>query len=298
MESGVNLPERSFADRNGQLAAAFERYMVSRGWSPQTRRAYRDTVGRLLKMLNSRNVLEVSRADIRELQSQLVERGLSPNSLLIHSAAIRSFFKFLRVAELVRFDPTLRLDTRKAVPMRRPRLLTVEEIERLIAASETPFERAIVEVLYATAVRVSELVAIEVKDVDFAGQTVRVEKGKGGKSRIVPFGEHARAALCTYLEERGEGFLFEHKGKPYSTSRISQVLYMLAKRANVPGVHPHAFRRACATHMLASSANIRAVQDLLGHECITTTQIYTNLTAADLQRVYERCHPHSKGGNQ
>lgn len=298
MMESANLPERSFADQNKELATAFERYMVSRGWSPQTRRAYRDTVGRLLKMLNSRNVLEVSRAHIRELQSQLIDRGLSPNSLLIHSAAIRSFFKFLRVAGLVPLDPTLRLGTRKALPMRRPRLLTVDEIERLIAASETPFERAIVEVLYATAVRVSELVAVQLQDVDFASLTMRVEKGKGGKSRIIPFGDHAGAALCIYLAERAEGFLFEHDGKPYSTTRIRQVLYMLAKRANVPDVHPHAFRRACATHMLASSASIRAVQDLLGHEHITTTQIYTSLTTTDLQRVYERCHPHSKGENR
>lgn len=290
--------QRSFAEQNRDLAASFERYMVIRGWSPATRRAYRDTVGRLTGMLGSRSVLDVSRTDIRELQSRLLDRGLSDSSLSIHAAAIRAFYKFLRAAELMQVDPTLRMKMRKS-PRRLQRLLTVEEIERLIAAAETPFERAIVEVLYATAVRVSEVVKIRLEQVNFASQIITVRKGKGNKDRIVPFGEHARAALCVYLAERAEGFLFEHKTKPYSTDRIRQVLREMAVRANVRGVSPHAFRRAAGTHLLQHGADLRAVQEYLGHEDLSTTaRCYTLLQCSDLQRVYEKAHPHAKGENE
>lgn len=289
--------EESFADRNRDLAAAFERYMVSRGWSPKTRRAYRDTVGRLLAMLGSRSALSVCRADIRELQSAMLERGLSANSLLIHTYALRAFYKFLRMAELIRIDPTLRLDIRRA-PSRLPRLLTVEEVERLIAACETPFQRAIVEVLYATGVRISELVNLRLEQVDFQGEVMTVRKGKGNKDRIVPFGSNAGAALCIYLGERSEGFVFEHSGKPYSGGYIRKLLYRVAKRAGVSGVHPHAFRRAAATHMLQHGADLRAVQEFGGWEKLSTVQLYTNLQCEDLRRVYERAHPHAKGEKQ
>lgn len=299
MTESTAVPVESFTDRNRDLAAAFERYCIARGLSPKTRRSYRDTLGRLLNMLESRSVLSVCRADIRELQTRLLERGLSPNSLLIHTAAIRGFYKFLRIAGLVRIDPCARLDVRR-VPRRLPRVLTVEEVERLIAACKTPFERAVVEVLYATAVRVSELVKIRLEDVTFNSGldsgTIRVNKGKGGKDRLVLFGSHAGAAMIAYAGERSDGFLFEHHGKAYTAGRIYILLNVIAKRAGVSGVHPHAFRRAAATHMLQHGADLRAVQELLGHECLSTTQLYTNLQCADLQRVHDRCHPHARGG--
>lgn len=291
------MPEilQSFADRNRKLAGAFEQYMIR--LSPQTRRAYRDAVGRLVEMLESQSVLEVTRIDIREFQSQLLERGLSDASLNLHTSALKKFYEFLQVGGLMRVDPTLRLERRK-IPARLQRLLTVEEIERLIAACQTPFERALVEVLYATAVRVSEAVNIRLEQINFASQILTVRKGKGGKDRIVPFGEHARAALCAHLGERAEGFLFEHGGKPYHTDRIRQVVREVAVRAHVRGVSPHAFRRAAGTHLLQHGADLRAVQEYLGHEDLSTTaRCYTLLQCSDLQRVYEKAHPHAKGSS-
>lgn len=294
--------EQSFARTNEEIAAGFDRYMVSRGLSRPTRRSYRDSIGRFIEMLGSRSVLDASRADIRELQTRLLEKGLSPNSLLLHTAALHAFYKFLRMAELVQKDPSLRVEVRR-VPRRLPRVLTVEEVEALIAASRTAFELAVIEVLYATGVRVSELLKIRLEDINFQSGTIRVNKGKGGKDRLVPFGSHAGAAMSIYLSSRAEGFLFERSRKdgahnPYSPDHIRKMLRRLAARAGVSGVHPHAFRRACATHMLASGAELRAVQELLGHEKLATTTLYTHLTVEDLKRIHERCFPRDKGESE
>jgi site-specific recombinase XerD len=234
-----------------------------------------------------------------------------------------------------------------------PRVLTVEEIERLIAASNTPLERAVVEVLYSTGVRLSELIALRVEDITFSEPgVIRVNRGKGDKDRIVLFGRRAAAAIEEYLNGRTTGFLFKapartgeffgdhaswyarfcaygqqrtvrlgkirdlpedearakferlknetpgfsaHPAGPYNARSIRRLLKHLAFRAKVAGVHPHAFRRAFATHTLENGADLRAIQDLLGHVNVTTTMIYTNLSAANLRTVHDRFHPHAKG---
>ncbi len=214
------IPERSFAESNRKLLEAFTNYMASRGMAAPTQRAYRDSVGRLIDLLASRNVLETDRSDIRRLQTLLLAKGLHANSIRLHTEALRAFFKFLRVSEMIAgsADPMVRVESRR-VPHRLPRVLSIEEIERLIAASETPLERAVIEVLYATAVRVSELVKIRLEDVDFENRVIRVNKGKGGKDRLVLFGRKAQAVLAEYLGERRSGFLFEH-GPIHKSVRI------------------------------------------------------------------------------
>jgi len=280
---------RSFSESNKAIAEAFGQYMLARGMSAPTRRAYGDSVSRLIALLGSRSVLDATRTDIRKLQTLLLAKGLHPNSIRLHTAALRTFFKFLRVSEVrTGPDPMVRVESRK-VPKRIPRVLTVEEIERLIAARRTPLQRALIETLYATGVRVSELVKIQLEDIDFANRTIRVNKGKGGKDRIVLFGSKAVAALSEYLGDRKHGFLF-----PLSTFHVRRIVRQLALRAGVQGAHPHAFRRAFASHLLAGGADLRTVQELLGHESITTTQIYTTLTNADVKAIHDRCHPHAE----
>jgi integrase/recombinase XerD len=286
---------RPVTEANKILADAFDRYLVSRGMSEPTRRAYRDTIGRLIDALGSRSLLDAQRTDIRDLQASFLDKGLASNSIRLHTCALRAFYRFIHVSGLFDGrDPTAGIGARKQ-PGRLPRVLTVEEIERVIAAPKNPLKRALIEVLYATGMRVSEVVKVRLADVDFDGRVMFVRQGKGRKDRIVLFGRKARAALAEYVWQRKEGFLFEHRGIPYSKTYVRLVLRELGRQARVAGLHPHALRRACATHMLEGGADLRAVQELLGHDSLSTTQLYTNLSDANLKRVHDRCHPHAMG---
>jgi site-specific recombinase XerD len=203
-------PVRSYAVANRELVKAFERYLIARGQSASTLRAYRDSAQRLVDSLGATSVSEVDRGTIRQLQADLCDKGLESNSIRLHTCGLRSFFKFVRLTGLTNRDPTLLLSHRK-VPGRLPIVLTIDEVERLIAAAKDPFERAVPEVLYSTGVRVSEFVNLRLEDIDFAGHVIRVKKGKGGKDRVVLFGSKGAEAMRAYLEWRPShaGFLFE-----------------------------------------------------------------------------------------
>jgi integrase/recombinase XerD len=349
------LPVRSYAEANRALADAFDRYQVARGQSANTLRAYHEAVAEFINSLGAESVLEAGRTAIRKYQSELLGRGIHENTLRLRTQALRAFFKFLGASGLTRgHNPTLLLSYRK-LPGRLPRVLTVKEVEMLISAAESPVEAAVVEVLYATGVRVSELVSLRFEDVDFGGRVIRVKNGKGGKDRIVLFGSKAFSALRNYLGDRKPEFLFEvppglgavhksgkywwgsfsdkdkHRGRtryigkvsdlpesedamrmfkrllkkepsfrpgrprPYSARRIRTIISGLAARAGIGHVHPHALRRAFATHMLEGGADLRVIQELLGHVNLSTTMIYTSLSAAKLKEIHDRCHPHAKG---
>jgi integrase/recombinase XerD len=342
--------ERSYAQSNRQLLEAFSTYLISLNRSTHTRRAYLDAVGRFIEALGSKDAAEADRGDIRRFQTTLLAKGVTANSVRLHVGGIRAFSKFLRLADVTRIDPTLLLAQRK-LPSRVPRVLTIEEIERLIAASETPLEAAVIETLYATGMRVSELSKLRIENVDFANRVIRVLKSKRDQDRIVLFGRKAAAAIDKYLDGRTTGFLFEaparvgyvtrnrfswfgrfyvdsvqqyitlgkldamswneaqqrlrdilaetpgyrpHPARPYDARSIRLLLSRVAFRAKVKGVHPHALRRAFATHMLEGDGNLRAIQDLLGHKSLSTTMIYTNLSASNLKRVHDKYHPHAK----
>ena len=354
MKAATNeTPIRSYAESNRELVEAFCRYMVARGQSAPTVRSYRDSVSRLVESLGSETVIDVERSKIRLLLADLYGKGLAASSMRLHTAAIRQFFKYLRLTGLTKQDPTLLIAHRK-LPGRLPIVLSLQEIEKLIGAAQDPFERACVEVLYGTGVRVSELVQLRIENIDFAEHIILVKKGKGGKDRYVLFGQHAAKAIQDYLDWRPHetGYLFEaparrgsicEKGsfwlgsfyadkvqheisigpkltfptredarrefdrllvnipgfkvmpaRPYWPQSIGETLNRLAHRAGIRHVHPHALRRSMACHMLSGGADLRAIQELLGHTNVTTTQIYTHLTAEDLKKVHERCHPHEQ----
>jgi integrase/recombinase XerD len=345
-------PVRSYASSNRELAEAFERYLISRGFSAPTLRAYMDSVNRYVEMLHSTSVVDATRREIREFQAGLLRRGLSSNSLRLHTIALRGFHKFISLSGLTKHDPTLLLSPRK-LPGRIPRFLTIAEVEKLVAAAEIPVEEAVPETLYATGVRVSELVRIRIEDVDFVNRVIRVIRGKGNKDRIVLFGSKAAAAIERYLNGRTVGFLFEaperdgyvrkrrdclswqgrfyvdgvqqeiplgrvdsmsrgeaqrklqdilaktpgfhpHSARPYDRRSIRLMLSRLAFRAKIGRVHPHALRRSFATHLLQGGADIRSVQELLGHVNLSTTMLYTRLSVSDLKATHTRCHPRAE----
>ena len=343
---------QSHAVSNQELAKAFERYLISRGFSPPTLRSYMDSVNRYVEMLGSMSVVDAERREIREFQASLLKKGLSSNSLRLHTIALRGFHKFIRLSGLTNHDPTLLLSARK-LPGRIPRFLTVKEVDKLIVACETPLERAVVEVMYSTGVRISELVSIRIEDITFSMPgVIRIIRGKGNKDRVVLFGSKADAAIREYLGDRRTGFLFEapartgeltksrwrncswygryyangvqrevrigkvrdtaeaearqrldrilagtpgfcpHPVRPYDKRSIRLALSRIAHRAKVSGVHPHSLRRAFATHLLEGGADLRVVQELLGHVNLTTTMLYTRFSNEDLKKIHTRCHPH------
>lgn len=356
-----DTPVHSYAKANRELINAFERYFMARGMSANTIRSYVDSATRLADMLGSTSFADVKRFTIRQLLTELHGKGLESNSLRLHTAGLRSFFKFVRLTGLTSRDPTLLIKERK-MPQPLQRVMTVEEVERLIGAARDPLERAVPEVLYATGVRVSELVKLRLEDVDIVSRVMRVKKGKGGKDRIVLFGEPAEEAIRQYQDWRPSeaGYLFEapaRKGhicrqcaswqahvyvngthhsfaigkvseiptleqarevfdllaskipgysvaprRPYCPVAIRDVLHRLAHRAGLGRVYPHALRRAFACHMLKGGGDgtdggkLRAIQELLGHENLNTTMLYTHLTPEELKKVHEKYHPHEQKG--
>jgi site-specific recombinase XerD len=344
-------PVRSFARANQELAEAFQGYLQARGFKPSTLVSYGKSVSELLEFLKATSIAAVDRSVIRGLLDSLQRRGLMANTLRRHTDALRAFFRFVRLTGLTPHDPMLMLAHRK-LPTRLPRVLTLKEIERLIAAGNSPTETAVAEFFYSTGVRISEIVAMRLDDVDFSAGVARVKKGKGGKDRIVLFGRKADAALRRMIELRPPeaGFLFEarrHTGsiagvicgawygsayvgavrkiirigavsdlptqadarrafdrilavtpgykprppRPFTDRAVRLMIARMGMRAGIGKVHPHALRRAFATHMLERGSDLRVVQELLGHERLTTTCIYTTLSAANLKAVHKKCHP-------
>ena len=354
----MNPLTRSFAGSNEDLRAAFARYQVAIGQSEATIDDYADSIGRFLGTLGSESVLDAPRSAYRNFLAGFVDRGLCSNTIRRHTQALRAFCKFLRASSLMRHDPTLLLSQRK-IPRRIPRVLTPDEMVRLIEAAKNPLERAIAQVLYSTGMRVSELVKMRIEEINFESRIMRVVRGKGGKSRIVPFGPYAADSIRKYHKWRKPqaGWLFEFYGRepnvylrygnswhawfylkskrcnwrlgnvadlptiedarrefdrqyakrpdyqpprpagPIDARTVRYILKRMAARAKLKGVTPHALRRALATHMLESGASIRVIQEILGHERLTTTALYTLLSAAKLSEVYKQCHPHAGDNN-
>jgi site-specific recombinase XerD len=241
---------------------------------------------------------------LRRYAAQLAERGLAPRTLSRKLAGLRACFRVLVEHGLMEANPAELLASPK-LPQRLPRALKPADVSMLLdrIPTSTPLEqrdRALFELAYACGLRAEEIVDLDVGSVDFDGEQVRVE-GKGGKTRFVPVGEHALRAVARYLERAhgtldagtGEQALFLSKtGRRLSTSDVRRRLRTWARHAASQGaVHPHALRHSFATHLLEGGADLRAIQALLGHASISTTQVYTRVESARLRAAYERSHP-------
>lgn len=209
-----SIPVRSHAENNRYLVSRFQVYLQSRGRSQNTQRKYLESLNQLVDFLGSRNIVDLDRATIRLLMTKWYGKGLHPNSVRLHVLAFRTFFKYLRLTGLAHHDPTLLISHPK-VPTRVPVVLTVDEVRRLIGAARDPFEKAVVEVLYATGCRVSELVNLRTEDILCSDtdepSSIRIKNGKGGKDRRVYFGIPAAKAIHEYQKWRPSkhGYLFE-----------------------------------------------------------------------------------------
>ena len=280
---------------------------LEKGSAARTQEAYARDVGRMVQFALAKGApapLDVTPKLLRDFIYHLKDLGLSPASIRRGVSATRTYFRFLMGDGHVVRDPSERLDT----PQRwrsLPDVLTVAEIQKLLAAPtmDDPLyfrDRAMLEIAYGAGLRVSEWIGIGVKDVLPDDGLVRVF-GKGSKERLVPIGRHAIATLAIYVRElrpkleqgRGKGTLFlNSRGTPLSRMGAWKILRKYVQRTGITKeVSPHTLRHSFATHLLEGGADLRAVQEMLGHADISTTQIYTHVDREYLRQVHKRYHP-------
>ncbi len=287
--------------------AAFINYaQVERGLAPNSVAAYRRDLNKFALFCEQRRLklAAVERRQIVDFLGRLYQQGLDSRSVARQLVTLRNFFRFLLQEGAVRHDPVEHIESPR-VWKRLPKYLSLEEVERLLAVdkAEQPLElrdRAMLEVLYATGLRVSELVSLKVSDLQLEAGLVRC-LGKGSKERVVPLGRKAQAALEDYLR-RGRPLLIARRPSPYlfvsrRGGRMTRqnFWHLLRQRARAAGLRapltPHTLRHSFATHLLERGADLRAVQLLLGHADISTTQIYTHVAQERLRQVYRARHP-------
>jgi integrase/recombinase XerC/integrase/recombinase XerD len=284
----------------------FDRDLAIRSAAASTRRAYANDVGQLAEWASAsgRAPDALGHRDLRRFAAQLSDRGISKAGVARKLAAIRSFYAALVRAGVVGANPADLVATPKR-GRKLPRVLSRDEMQTLLdrIPTRTPLElrdRAMLELAYSCGLRAEEVVNLNTDAPDFEGERLRVE-GKGGKTRLVPMGEPAQAALSRYLE-RGrralvgadgeEALLVSKSGRRLHPSDVRRRLQRWVREAAIAGgVSPHALRHSFATHLLEGGADLRTIQELLGHSSLSTTQIYTQVEPSWLQRQYARSHP-------
>ncbi len=281
----------------GQLA-------VVRRVSPRTIAAYRDDLARLAAFAQAQGVADATdlRADhLRGFVAAESRRGIGGKSLQRRLSACRSFFRWLQREGRIAHNPADGVRAPKA-PRRLPQVLDADEVGALIEAPAegalATRDRAMLELFYSSALRLSELCSLRWRDLDLAQGLVRVT-GKGAKMRDVPVGSHAAAALAAWRSESGgqaDAPVFTGRGgAPIAPRTVQARLAHWAKQqGSWKRVHPHVLRHSAASHVLESSGNLRAVQEMLGHADIATTQVYTHLDFQHLAKVYDAAHPRAR----
>lgn len=288
--------------------AAFGRHLATeRRLSPLTRSAYAQDLAALAAFCDRRQIEDWASLDAQHLRTfaaQSHASGLAPRSVQRRLSGVRSFFTFLQREGLATRNPAVEVRAPKA-PRRLPQTLDADQMGRLLEAPAQDAlgqrDLAIMELLYSSGLRLAELTGLDLGSIDLADRTVRV-LGKGSKTRIVPVGGKAIHALRAWLAERaalarpGCAALFVGRsGRRLGARAIQLRIAAVARRQGIPiGVHPHLFRHSFATHLLESSADLRGVQELLGHADISTTQVYTHLDFQHLARTYDQAHPRAR----
>jgi integrase/recombinase XerD len=290
---------------------------VERGAAPNTLTSYRRDLARYRQFLLGRGISDpvaVREVDVTEFLVSIREgspdrQPLSASSAARTLVAVRGFHRFLALEGETPTDPAGGVAPPKA-PSRLPKAVSVDEVERLLSAASagnTPAalrDRALLEVLYGVGARISEAVSLDVDDIDLEDDSVRL-LGKGGKERVVPLGSYAKEAVTAYLVRTRPGMALKGTGTPalflnQRGGRLTRqsawaVIHVAARRADLGAkVSPHTLRHSFATHLLDGGADVRVVQELLGHASVTTTQIYTMVTVQRLREVFAEAHPRAR----
>jgi integrase/recombinase XerC len=300
----------------GNLAHQIEHYLAEltrRNASIHTIRNYRSDLDAFLEYLTPDSKThppppgDLDLLVLREWMAHLFDQQLEPVSIRRKLAAVRSLFKHMLREGAIAKNPARLLRTPKA-PRKLPRVPTAEQTNQLVDSVsvntlERPFpERDVLifELLYGCGLRISELSGLDLDHFDFSERWIRI-RGKGNKERQVPYGAKVATALVRYLEKRnpldpsGRGLLLNHRGARLAVRGIRDIVKLYARLlSGDPSMHPHTLRHAYATHLLAAGADLRAIQELLGHSQLSTTQKYTQVSLTDLMAVYDKAHPKAR----
>ncbi len=290
------------------IARFLERLETERNFSVHTLRAYKSDLDQFKRFLIVENVPSPGAVDhmaMRKYLAYLRRQQYSKRAIARKLSSIRSFYRFLCQEGVVETNPAAAVRGPK-LEQRLPHFLNTDEVDRLLSAPDTSDlqglrDRAILELLYSTGLRVSELVGLNIDDVDFFGDVARA-RGKGKKERLAPIGRPAMNALRAYLEAREtatdrhrfdrQALFLNRFGKRLTARSVRRILDKYIKQTGLDGkTSPHTLRHSFATHLLDRGADLRSVQELLGHANIVTTQIYTHLTAERLREIYDKAHP-------
>lgn len=281
--------------------------LAEQGLASRSIDAYRQDLSDFTQFLvarGARSPARVQHAAITVYLINLRRQGRAASTVKRRTAAIRSFYKYLQREGVLAHDPTLDLASPR-LPRRLPRILTVIEVEKLLAAPNPSLregvrDKALLELMYATGLRVSETVGLDLSDLDLAHEVVRCI-GKGNKERLVPLGSQAVRALREYLGKARPQLARRHSTQALFVSRLGgrfsrqgcwKLIRRYARRSGITTrVTPHTLRHSFATHLLEGGADLRAVQEMLGHATISMTQVYTHLTRERLRDVYTQSHP-------
>ena len=280
-----------------------------RNASVHTIKAYTGDLGNFGVYVGSRNWRTIDHLTIRGFLSHLYERDLDKASVARALAAVRSFYRWLAQEGVVEQNPAALVSTPK-LPKKLPREPTIEEMNTLLdgqmpeIASFPERDHLMFELLYGCGIRNSELVGINLDDIRLSSEAILI-RGKGKKERYVPFGDSVKAALASYLPVRQQmlakrrknttALLINQRGGRLTTRSVGRIVKRIAVAKGLsPDVHPHTLRHAFGTHMLEEGADLRSIQEMLGHERLSTTQRYTQLSMKHVLEVYDQTHPRAK----
>jgi integrase/recombinase XerC len=291
-----------------KAVANFLRHLRERNSSPHTIKAYSRDLALFAAYAGSRGWKQIDHIAVRGFLSQLYEKGLSKPSVARALAAVRSLYRWLAREGVVEQNPAKLVATPK-LPKKLPRVPTIEEMNFVIdgempeAAAFPERDRLMLELLYGCGIRNSELTGINLDDIRLSAEAILI-RGKGKKERYVPFGDSVKTALAVYLPERQKllggsrrstALLVNRRGGRLTTRSVGRIVKKIAVAKGLsPDVHPHTLRHAFGTHMLEEGADLRAIQELLGHERLATTQRYTQLSMKHVLQVYDQTHPRAK----
>ncbi|MBI1992141.1 MAG: tyrosine recombinase XerC [Candidatus Omnitrophica bacterium] len=292
-------------DRRPSAPPAVERFLrylsTERNASPHTCRGYALDLDQFFQALGHRRVRGVNALDIRRFVVHLSARQHARRTIARKLSCVRSFFRFLCREGRLPHNPAAAIPTPR-LEKRLPSFLDEQQITRLLETPPTKKwqgwrDRAMLETLYSTGIRVSELVGLNLEDLDEISGTLIV-RGKGKKERLCPIGEIALKAVRAYLAERPKktrvpyAIFVSQKGTRVTVRQVDRLLARYVRLAQLPeSISPHSLRHSFATHLLDRGADLRSVQELLGHSSLSTTQIYTHITPQRLKKVYDQAHP-------
>jgi len=291
---------------------AIDKFLQSlrqRNASVHTLKAYTGDLDNFAEYVRSRNWRSIDHLTIRGFLSHLYEKGLGKTSVARALAAVRSFYRWLAQEGVVEQNPAALVSTPK-LPKKLPRVPTIEEMNTVLdgempeVASFPERDRMLFELLYGCGIRNSELIGINLDDIRLSSEAILI-RGKGKKERYVPFGDSVKSALASYLPVRQQmlaernkntaALLINQRGGRLTTRSVGRIIKKIAVAKGLsPDVHPHTLRHAFGTHMLEEGADLRSIQEMLGHERLSTTQRYTQLSMKHVLEVYDQTHPRAK----